>query len=128
MALDRSPAHVNRLIASLEEDIRDEAIVYGSSRIKELIQQYRASVNELEAKEKKIVCHYCNKVFPASKITKDHIVPRSKGGANAAYNIVPACRPCNQDKGDKRPTCDCEKCREAIARWWKHPLDRKKNK
>ncbi len=31
----------------------------------------------------------------------DHVVPLSKGGANAAHNSVPACTSCNTSKGNK---------------------------
>ena len=59
-----------------------------------------------------IKCHYC----PEPATTRDHIVPRSKGGRNAAWNIVPACVSCNSAKAAKDPTCSCEICREAVRR------------
>ena len=36
-------------------------------------------------------------------ITKDHIVPRSKGGKNRLSNYQPMCYRCNQKKADKVP-------------------------
>lgn len=45
------------------------------------------------------VCGYCGK--PASTI--DHILPRSRGGANAWANTVAACGRCNNRKGDRTP-------------------------
>lgn len=33
-------------------------------------------------------------------MTKDHVVPVSKGGLNVATNIVLACQSCNVCKGD----------------------------
>lgn len=44
------------------------------------------------------VCLACLK--PA-KLTVDHIVPVSKGGANSIDNIQPLCRPCNSRKRDR---------------------------
>lgn len=44
-------------------------------------------------------CFYCNEKFPASMITIDHFIPKSKGGTNSIDNLVPACRDCNHDKG-----------------------------
>lgn len=41
-------------------------------------------------------CVYCG-VKP-KKLTKDHIIPLSKGGSHTATNIVPACRLCNNKK------------------------------
>lgn len=45
-------------------------------------------------------CHYCNEPLTFQTSTIDHIVPRSQGGANADENLVLACFPCNQTKGD----------------------------
>jgi 5-methylcytosine-specific restriction endonuclease McrA len=42
-------------------------------------------------------CAYCD--APAEHI--DHVVPISKGGADAAHNLLPACAPCNLSKSDK---------------------------
>ncbi len=44
-------------------------------------------------------CFYCGK--EKLRLTKDHIVPVSKGGSNAITNIVPACRSCNSKKHTK---------------------------
>ena len=46
-------------------------------------------------------CVYCGRV--AKNLTKDHVVPKSKGGATGASNIVLACKPCNQVKADRTP-------------------------
>lgn len=34
-------------------------------------------------------------------LTKDHLVPKCKGGSNDTTNIVYSCGPCNVKKGDK---------------------------
>lgn len=36
-------------------------------------------------------------------ITKDHVVPRAKGGKNKLSNYQVMCQKCNQEKGDKLP-------------------------
>lgn len=36
-------------------------------------------------------------------ITKDHIIPRAKGGANKLTNYQPMCSPCNNAKADSMP-------------------------
>lgn len=44
-------------------------------------------------------CYYCEASFSYSVIkTKDHIIPRSKGGGGGD-NIVAACKHCNGNKG-----------------------------
>jgi 5-methylcytosine-specific restriction endonuclease McrA len=42
-------------------------------------------------------------VIDAEKLTIDHIKPRSKGGKNTWFNLVTACKKCNQKKGDRTP-------------------------
>jgi 5-methylcytosine-specific restriction endonuclease McrA len=49
------------------------------------------------------VCQYCNKEVKYSAATKDHVVPRSKGGVNYDFNIVLACKRCNNRKAAKFP-------------------------
>lgn len=51
-------------------------------------------------------CFYCERPFPISQLTKDHVVPKSAGGSHEPRNQVPACQPCNQRKGSRMPTSD----------------------
>jgi 5-methylcytosine-specific restriction endonuclease McrA len=44
-------------------------------------------------------CFYCGKALSRRRATKDHVIPRSKGGSNTQKNIVDACRKCNSEKG-----------------------------
>ncbi|MBA3946810.1 MAG: HNH endonuclease [Herpetosiphonaceae bacterium] len=44
------------------------------------------------------VCHYCERQVGSAQLTLDHVVPISRGGANTAENVVPACFPCNARK------------------------------
>jgi 5-methylcytosine-specific restriction endonuclease McrA len=44
-------------------------------------------------------CQYCSNGFPASELTKDHVVPRYYGGGSGWDNIVAACHPCNNRRG-----------------------------
>jgi 5-methylcytosine-specific restriction endonuclease McrA len=49
------------------------------------------------------ICHYCQKQFPASELTMDHVVPVARGGSSTKGNIVCACRSCNRDKKLEMP-------------------------
>jgi len=46
-------------------------------------------------------CCYCGKKLTPSKITIDHIIPTSKGGANSFLNCVVSCQPCNGRKANR---------------------------
>lgn len=48
-------------------------------------------------------CQYCGAQPPKGQLTLDHVVPRSRGGKQTWENVVAACIPCNQRKGDRRP-------------------------
>ena len=48
-------------------------------------------------------CQYCGDGFPASSLTFDHVIPRSRGGRTMWTNVVTACQSCNLHKGDRLP-------------------------
>ena len=48
------------------------------------------------------ICAYCGEHFPnTGQLSRDHIVPRSKGGVDDWMNVVSACKRCNTRKGSK---------------------------
>ena len=47
------------------------------------------------------ICLYCGNHFHDHQLTRDHIVPRSRGGRDHWLNVVAACRRCNQHKGNR---------------------------
>lgn len=47
------------------------------------------------------MCAYCGIVFPESKLTREHIIPRALNGQDIWMNVVTACGKCNQKKDDK---------------------------
>ena len=51
----------------------------------------------------KNICLYCGHEFTYSKLTRDHVFPTSRGGANIWENCVTACRGCNQRKENRTP-------------------------
>ena len=48
------------------------------------------------------LCMYCGKPFAENALTRDHIVPTSRGGRDRWSNVVSACRRCNQRKGNRQ--------------------------
>ena len=52
-------------------------------------------------------CQYCGRHRGQLKgrqfLTRDHILPLSRGGDNTWQNLVASCSPCNNRKGDRLP-------------------------
>ena len=46
-------------------------------------------------------CLYCGKDFLDVELTRDHVVPISKGGTDVWDNVVAACKRCNHFKGNR---------------------------
>ena len=71
--------------------------------------KYSLNEWELKLKEYDYRCAYCKGKV---KLTTDHVIPITRGGANFISNIVPACKSCNSQKGDKT----AEEFREYLVR------------
>lgn len=46
------------------------------------------------------ICLYCGKHFQEGKLSRDHVLPLSRGGSDAWMNVVTACKRCNARKGN----------------------------
>ena len=51
----------------------------------------------------RMLCLYCGSHFHRGELTRDHVVPVSKGGRDAWVNVVTACWSCNVKKGNRTP-------------------------
>jgi 5-methylcytosine-specific restriction endonuclease McrA len=49
------------------------------------------------------VCAYCAHRFGLDDLTREHIVPTSRGGTDTWMNCITACRACNGHKGNRLP-------------------------
>ena len=49
------------------------------------------------------LCLYCGKEYGRHSLTRDHVVPISKGGRDTWENVVCACFHCNSRKGGRTP-------------------------
>jgi 5-methylcytosine-specific restriction endonuclease McrA len=49
------------------------------------------------------VCAYCGGHFHFDELTREHIRPVSRGGADTWMNCITACRGCNGRKGSRLP-------------------------
>ena len=78
-----------------------------SNRVIRLINYVRIPISkimmhkpsrEMIYKRDEYTCQYCGAI---SKLTIDHVIPKSKGGRDSWENLVVACSSCNTKKGDK---------------------------
>jgi 5-methylcytosine-specific restriction endonuclease McrA len=58
--------------------------------------------NALFARDR-FLCMYCGQGFHKPQLTRDHVMPVSKGGRDVWENVVSACLPCNVRKGGRTP-------------------------
>ena len=49
------------------------------------------------------ICLYCGEKFRQLDLTRDHIIPMSRGGSDSWENVVTACYRCNNQKGNRTP-------------------------
>ena len=49
------------------------------------------------------LCLYCGKEYGRHSLTRDHVMPISKGGRDVWENVVCACFHCNSRKGGRTP-------------------------
>jgi 5-methylcytosine-specific restriction endonuclease McrA len=68
---------------------------------------FRIPFKQIELSRKNIIrrdsftCQYCG--AKTQDLTIDHIIPRSRGGADTWENLVAACHYCNNKKGNRTP-------------------------
>ena len=51
----------------------------------------------------RMLCAYCGDQFHVDDLTREHIRPISRGGADTWMNCITACRGCNGHKGNRLP-------------------------
>lgn len=49
------------------------------------------------------LCMYCGNPFGNKALTRDHVIPRGKGGRDVWENVVSSCSPCNSKKDCRTP-------------------------
>lgn len=49
------------------------------------------------------LCMYCGDRYPTRGLSRDHIIPLSRGGRDSWNNVVSACKRCNNRKAGQTP-------------------------
>lgn len=89
---DRSSVTVNSIIA-----------IKRSSRGRH-VQRHVPPLNNHELfRRDAYMCMYCGSQLGEHQLTRDHVIPLSKGGRDRWSNVVSACRSCNTRKGCRTP-------------------------
>lgn len=94
--------------AGLRSQVASRAVI-ALARSEAMVKWARAVLplgdrNELLFRRDAYLCAYCAQRFDGSQLTRDHVLPRSRGGRDVWENVVSACRHCNHvRKGDRTP-------------------------
>jgi 5-methylcytosine-specific restriction endonuclease McrA len=59
--------------------------------------------NKFLFRRDKNMCLYCGGVFSPHELSRDHVLPLSRGGRDVWTNVVTSCRRCNNRKADRNP-------------------------
>ncbi len=61
------------------------------------------SRNEKLYARDRFICAYCGGKFQEFRLSRDHVLPLSRGGKDSWMNVVTCCKSCNQKKANKTP-------------------------
>lgn len=83
-------------------EMKVPAVVKYKKLIKPKYRSLKFSRTNVYARDN-FMCQYCTRNCIKSKITLDHVIPRSRGGPSSWLNCVACCVECNVKKADKTP-------------------------
>ncbi len=73
---------------------------HGVHRGADLLNDVPALTNKRLFRRDNDMCLYCGDYLFHCELTRDHVVPVSRGGTDTWENVVTACRECNHRKAD----------------------------
>ncbi len=97
------------VVEEYDEDIRSVSITIKMPAVVRLLRAIRGRKKAVKFSRINVMtrdgfrCQYCGLRLPMSKLNYDHVIPRSQGGKTVWENIVTACYPCNDRKGNRTP-------------------------
>jgi 5-methylcytosine-specific restriction endonuclease McrA len=96
------------VIEELDQPLRSATVAFPRPHVIRLVQYVRVPRTLQRKISRRALfardgwrCMYCGTT--ASKLTLDHVVPRSRGGDSVWENVVTSCAPCNLRKADRLP-------------------------
>jgi len=96
------------VIEKYNEKIHSPSISFNLPSVIKIRDYIRHNDMAVEISRKNILirddhsCQYCGTKM-TSHLTVDHVLPRFRGGKDIWENLVTACKPCNQKKGNRTP-------------------------
>lgn len=94
----------NRVLRSAHDQFPVPSVIRRRTYINIRRRREQSSMKRLRIYMRdKFRCQYCGDKKTVADLTLDHIMPRSRGGDNSPVNVVTACLPCNNRKGDRTP-------------------------
>lgn len=96
-------------IASYDEVVRSPSVEMRVPAVVRILRQTGARKRGIKFSKQNVAsrdgfrCQYCLDRLPMSRLTFDHVMPRSRGGETRWENVVMACGPCNSRKDDRTP-------------------------
>ncbi|WP_420932938.1 HNH endonuclease [Alteromonas sp. A081] len=88
--------------AGIQSELALSSIIACDGKITDMSGKI-ALTNKYLFRRDNCMCLYCGGQFAPKQLTRDHIVPRSRGGKNSWTNVASACQRCNHAKGAKTP-------------------------
>jgi 5-methylcytosine-specific restriction endonuclease McrA len=94
------------IIEQLEKPLRSSTTAFERPHVIRLVSYVRVPRGVTRRISRRVLfardgwqCAYCGS--GSNRLTLDHVVPRSRGGASDWENVVTSCAPCNHRKGDR---------------------------
>ena len=95
------------ILVSYDDKVNSPSLSYDLPSVIKIKDYVRYDNLSVDLNRKNVIardeysCQYCG----VSKIplTIDHITPKGRGGVDTWENLVAACKPCNQKKGNRMP-------------------------
>jgi|TARA_B100000959_G_scaffold130905_1_gene137256 5-methylcytosine-specific restriction endonuclease McrA len=95
------------ILANYNDKIHSPTITYDLPSVIKIKDYVRYDNLSVDLNRKNVIardehiCQYCG--ISKIPLTIDHVTPKGRGGIDSWENLVAACKPCNQKKGDRMP-------------------------